>query len=174
VRLGLRHVAGDDDKRFAQLDAEYQALVKGLNDAASARPFGDGPQIAAAARKLVAWADKLLPELQTKPYTRDEARRLLNLLSSPANARLPDYDTARQWAWAYQVIHSELVTKDANPKIAAVLGELDADLQLRLLPRQGEIASGKQYAQSLLRISAYDPQRFLARLQALSRLQAGN
>ena len=59
-------------------------------------------------REIVQWSDGVLAELRQTPVSRDDVRVLLNLLCRTARDRVPDYDSARQIAWAFRAIYQEL------------------------------------------------------------------
>jgi hypothetical protein len=151
--------------------------LKELSAAFDSRPFGDCEKVGAAARRLVRWLDGTIDELVKSEnlYDRDAAIRLLKGLCSAEDARILDYDSARQVAWAFQGIYRELDPKPANDaEIQAVLRNLDAELRLKLPSGQHQEIM-RQLPGALQTISNYVPDRlkppaFKQRLRQLANL----
>lgn len=144
VQLGLE--AADPDRA----NPWYQTLQQRLHDfdeAMTERPFGNLAKARTIAKEMITWANEPLGVLvqmsQAKPgehrqvVDRARALRMLRRLGSIATEGSPDYDSARQMAWAFRTIYHELEPnpEKRNPQIKTILDRLDQKLQLSLNPR---------------------------------------
>ena len=94
-----------------------------------ARPFGDPDTARAAAARCPARQSPLIRGTEPRGLsTPDKARRLLLKLCAIACETIPDYDSARQIAWAFQVIYRESVP-GRDPLIDQALADLERDLR---------------------------------------------
>ncbi len=133
ARNTLEVMKGDEAAK--SLDAG----LKNLYSAFSVQPFGSCPEIATAARALASQLDQWVTEL-AKPeahYDQATAVRYLRKLCSIGEQATPDYDGARQIAWAFETIYEEWKpkAKDKDPRITEVIGALKRDLNLELPKR---------------------------------------
>jgi hypothetical protein len=162
--LGLR-AAGEDPKGLAtRLTDIYRAF--------DAQPFGVPRAINASARKTVDWTDELLRKVAAQKFDDGTVRALLRGLCTPPRDDLPDYDSARQIAWAIRTIYGELYgpAKPANDaKIQELFARLDKQLQLQLPSGQNRSIE-KELKENLKRRNEYDPQQFKQALQELRAL----
>lgn len=152
VRLGLRHLK--DEAGEGQLDAKMEALHRAFD----AQPLGKSSAVAPAARAVANWAGQLAKRLEGKDVAYDPAaaQRLLESLVQMAASEEPDYDSARQIAWAFQTIYGEL-----HPKGPANQPLQDLDRELKLdLPSGQTRQIMAELPQALERIADYDPHRF--------------
>jgi hypothetical protein len=162
VRAGLRYLG--------RAGTELDEQLKALNDAFNVQPFGKPPDLAAAAKKVAAWAGMLIGELESKKCYEDAARSYLKELCRLKPEEYPDYDSARQIAWAIEVVYGELPANPATDE--AIRGLLAAQRKTLLL----ELPSGtgrnitKELPQSLAAIRDYDPRVFRAQLVDLEKL----
>ena len=118
------------------------------------------------------WFERLLEEIESPPnpdkstYTREASWRLLReLCASPKNV---DYESARQIAWAFKVIHEELHPEKTG-LIFEALNQIDAELNLTL-PSGQEKEILKELKSTLEKMSAYQPDPFAKRLAELKKL----
>ncbi len=162
--LGLQHVsrcskpAGEKEQK--ELAQEWSELNKVL----FAQPFGEPTEVAAKARKLATWSDDLLKELRGCRFDKDKAKKLLVDLVHLAEERSPDFDAARELAWAFKAMAPEILDrKDANP----LLGDLRSTLLLDL--PQGQVRIAPDFLRSTLRqMYEYDPEKFREKMATLA------
>jgi hypothetical protein len=156
--------------------------MKKLYDAFSIQPFGNCQQIAAAAKALTVQLDQWSAELSNDKadaakvkYDHATGMALLHKLTSLTEKDVADYDTARQIAWAIDVIYSELTpeSKDWNPKIKELIDSLKLDLKLTLPERpdgsQSEVIVDS-LPEYLAKRNSYDAKAFRESLKKLSAL----
>lgn len=119
VDLGIYH-AGQSDSERAALHKEFDAHHRRLRDALDARPFGEAPRVRDAAKDLVTWSQRLTERLNDPKthYTKQDAANLLKHLAAMPAAGTPDFDSARQVAWAFTAIYGELQAELADSNAA--------------------------------------------------------
>jgi len=181
VQLGLE--AADPDRASSW----HQTLLQRLHDfdeAMTERPFGNLAKAGTIAREIVTWANEPLGVLvqmaQAKPgenrqvVDRARALRMLRRLGSIATESIPDYDSARQMAWAFRTIYHELEPnpEKRNPQINTILDRLDQKLQLGLNPR---LPAGRKpiidsLAERLRAAAGYNPVDFQKDMSLLVKL----
>jgi hypothetical protein len=163
IKMGILHAGQPKD-----LDDRLNRLHRAFG----MEPFGKLDQIASAARDLANWSQQLKDELDNPNTKYDQASvpRLLRQLCALAALETPDYDTARQMAWAFRVMYSEWMPKPANDaQIAEQLKALNEQLKLTL-PSGQEQQILVQLPLALQKISDYDPAPFKQRFEALAKL----
>lgn len=149
---------------------DLDAMLKPVHLAVAAQPFGKPDEITLHAGKAVTWIDAdLLAALGEKPCDRAAAINLLRALCDIAVEAVPEYDSARQLAWAFRAVYFELFPAAAarDPRVVQVLGQLEHDLQLKLPSRQRNETIEGSLAGSLRVIADYDPQSFRQQFQKL-------
>jgi Cytochrome c554 and c-prime len=167
LELGLLHLEGTGQaKEFrTQLDKGVKDLQKVLD----AQPFGDHTQVAQAAGQLAAWADSMIRALDKAPFDRATCAKALPLLAELAKKHTPDFDSARQLAWAFRSLLCDL---EGSKKLETAewqksLRLLDEQLNLRLI--EGRIPIIPEYLNSTLaRVADYDPEPFAALMASLA------
>jgi hypothetical protein len=169
LRLGLQEVAKREDAV-----KEVDAGLKRVHEGFSAQPFGDCAKIASAANDLALRLDKLGEALDTPEtkYDRETAKRLLQGLCSISDKETPDYDAARQIAWAFEIIYFELEPseeKDSQSSVGRVIKDLKAYLKLDL-PAGKTVSISQQLPRSLQVLNDYEPDQFKKRFRALAPL----
>ena len=117
---------------------------------------------------MVSWSDNLLDDMRHLSVNRDRAKKFLARLCRLARERPPDYDSARQIAWAFRAIYHELEPTPAkDAPIARRLAALDSQLFLRT-PGPRELAvSEKALTRQLAASGDYDPAAFQAQFAGL-------
>ena len=174
AKITLEVMKGDEAVK--SLDAG----LKNVYAAFSMQPFGSCPEIATAARALASQLEQWIAEL-AKPethYDQTTAARYLRQLCSIGEQATPDYDGARQIAWAFETIYEEWKpnSTDKDPRVTEVIGALKRDLKLELPKRAagaestGESAIEKDLPNSLSKIYEYDPETLKKGLRKLSEL----
>jgi hypothetical protein len=180
VKLAIYQTSKDAGS-YQKKKQEFRGKLDRLYAAVSARPFGDSDRIgnskdkSSASGDLIAWLDRMIAELEVSRYDQTTAIKILQKLAEPAerddppSAAYPDYDYARQIAWAMAVVYGDLERKPANdPVIMQVFKRLNEALSLETVPS----ASGKAEAPAaaLKSAAAYDPAWFQEQLRALAKL----
>ncbi len=172
--------------------------LRDFHAAVRAQPFGDRKRVLKAVESFKTWADPIIGELVelTKPPERSFARpsrprriidkttasAMLERLCALAGEGVPDYDSARQIAWAFRTIYDELTsTAPPDHRIVAELNQLDSQLVLRLHPRtsrrdliptnkeQEPIAEGELFLRRLRAVAEYDPAEFQRHFREIAR-----
>ena len=138
----------------AQLQLDLGAFQQSL----MARPFGD-PDLARAAARVVRSAEPLIQDLNHAGVDAGKARRLLFKLCKIARETIPDYDSARQIAWAFKIIYRESVG-GRDPLIEHALADLERDLDLSLPPAKFQAPIVPTLPDRLKRITNFDPAPF--------------
>jgi hypothetical protein len=165
VSLGeLRKTAGGAQGLEDGLKQLYQAF--------DGQPFGDCDQIGPATKKLAAslteWANQ--SAAKPTPEFKALAPELLQSLCRVAQKAIPDYDSAREMAWAFQIIYEDWKPKEAaDPEVTAQIKALRESLKLQL-PSGKEREIEKELPDSLKRLNDYDPVKFKEHMQKLSQL----
>ena len=169
VPVALVHAGKGESAREQRLQAELRDRMKELTAIFDAQPFGDPKSIAKTARAASQWANGLLNESKSIPMDKAGAGKLLAGLGKEAKVRTLDFDSARQFVWAFRAIQSESNVKWAAQKdIAAALKELDEQLKLDFPKGQVEIT--KDFLrESLERLNNYEPDRFRKAFELLSK-----
>ncbi len=145
VRVGLEAA---DPLREEGWNKTLGDQIREFHLALSEKPFGDLVRAKSVARQIILWADEPLGILGRMSQTKlgepgpvvDRARAvaMLGQIKKIAEAESPDFDSARQLAWAFRSIYRELVAVDpgnGNPKINNLLEHLDKTLDLTPQPR---------------------------------------
>jgi hypothetical protein len=167
IKLGIVASAKNTDLANAQL-SEFRAGMKKVNDAFSARPYGDPEQIQSAAAAMRKWANAFARKLNAGTIDAKTARALLSRFAPLyAGAKLLDYDSARQVAWSFEVIYDELNGKKGDPRVRKLLSAMDQLLKMKL-PKGREKIVEDELKESLEKINAYDPERFRQLLRDLT------
>ena len=152
------HQNGTPEPPLQRHLAEFQQALM-------ARPFGD-PDTTRKAALVVKSTEPLIRELIDTRVDADKARRLLLKLCAIASETIPDYDSARQIAWAFQVIYRESVP-NRDPLIDQALSDLEKDLALSLPPAKVRTAIVPGLPDRLKRIMNFDPAPFQARFKRI-------
>jgi hypothetical protein len=153
---------------------EFEKKLGALYTAFDAQPFGRLDEAARAARTLAEWSKELEASLGNKDvrYHQEAALGLLGHLCSLSAAETPDYDTARQIAWAFETIYYELDRKPVNDAaFREKFKALDKELKLAL-PSGQDHQILTELPQALRTIGEYDPSKFQQILQELAKLLA--
>jgi hypothetical protein len=194
VELGLFHAARDKEE-LKQLLAGFQGRLATLQSVIDAQPFGRQDSVKQKAEYLIQWIDaqvKLIQDriqLDDKPggYSQAAASELLAYLldldrrshpdvklASALKRMAPDYDSARQFAWAYQVLYLETASKfdpEARKNLTQKMHQSDAwkelDKYMRLSLPQGKLALEPSVQPALERISQYEPRLYFQHFDAV-------
>lgn len=147
-----------------------QRVVAEVHNSFDARPFGDPHQVAVAASKAADLAGQIADRVNTSSLKRDSTVRLLRSVCELASEELVDYDSARQLAWAFQIVY----LKEARPmlkdvEIRKILDEVSKELRLELPATQARSIVDEQGV-SLTNLNDYDPARAKAQFARLLEL----
>lgn len=159
---------------------EFTAPEQRLIESVVATPFGDGEVVTKAARELATACDELAIALESSDWTQASQQQLLDaVLAAGGGLVTPvaDYDSARQYAWAFGVLQAELEGKKRSAVIDEWFGS-ESGLSTRLgVPllldlKVGEsvqlLIPGAQKERSILQI---DPQRVLPPIAGYDAIQ---
>ncbi|HEV3446660.1 MAG TPA: multiheme c-type cytochrome [Gemmataceae bacterium] len=149
-----------------------QEKLSTLHAAFDSRPFGEPSRVAGAARDLQRLCGLLQGKLSRSSSSFNESAvpRSLQQLCALAAEQTPDYDSARQLAWAFRVLYDDLKPKPAKDAlIQERLKLLNQELNLELpAGQQKQILSDLPAV--LANIANYDPEKFKELFGELSRL----
>jgi hypothetical protein len=166
VELGLRHAAADS-AAAATLLAEFHKQLSALQAAVDAKPFGEPGTVKTQARALRDWLGMQVQQIQTRINHDDKiggydmkasAKLLDNLIAMRRpSGREPDFDSARQLAWAYQVLFRET---HSQHDLHAQPAWRDLDSYLRLTLPKDRMQMEESVGLSLERLGQYEPREF--------------
>ncbi len=187
VVVAIEQAAGTDRSAADQMNQTFATLVEELDKPFRGQPFGDPKAVAEPAMKLVAFLDRLLEQLKPLKLNREAAELALKQLCDVALNGTPDYDSARQIAWAFQNVYTSLDPRNvpgaaggnaipASERIDQELGSINAELRLSLNPLRADakdvcsqaIADG-DLQDAMKSAETYSPQRFQQHFQTLQR-----
>ncbi len=109
AKVGLRQIAGADEKQYAKLIEEFTTQRQKLNASIQKQPFGD-KQAGAHATEFAKWLEPHIATLTTSRYDEASAQRAILELSTLGPRDFPDFHSARQMTWALGIIQRELST----------------------------------------------------------------
>jgi hypothetical protein len=148
---------------------QLQQLLAEFHESQRSRPFGDPARAVPAARRVAAWADSLLTSLRTTTFDAPMAERLLERLGRITLDRIPDYDSARQIAWAFRVIYHETTPKQKQDStIEHVLSDLEADLALNLSAGNQRVPIKDSLRERLRSIAEFDQESFQTHFEMIT------
>ncbi len=125
------------------------------------RPLGDPATLVPAARSIAQWADGAVKSLEHTTFDARTARSFLDRLCGLAAQAAPDYDSARQIAWAFQIIYHEITPeRERDPAIEKAIAGLTAELALDLPPAQTQTPIETTLASRLKKAGDFDPRSF--------------
>jgi hypothetical protein len=113
VRLAIFHTSRDSET-YQKKSGELRARIRRLDDAVAAKPFGDPEKLGdpkartGAVGEVIAWLDGLIVEVAASRLDHGAAARLLHRLTLMDDRPDPDYDSARQIAWAMVRLYSQV------------------------------------------------------------------
>jgi hypothetical protein len=95
-------------------ETELESRLKKLADAFSIRPFGDPSSIARDAGDVVGWMNGVIERLTTSTFDEASAIKFQKALATFNDHDYPDYESARQRAWAFIILSDELEWKQGQ------------------------------------------------------------
>jgi hypothetical protein len=174
ARVAVRGVAKDADEANV-LSADLAKNLRAVHEAFDVQPFGRLEEIRISGQKVVKYCQSMVEYFATFKLDSVRSEGLLRDLCASVEQELPDYDSARQIAWAFGEIYGELNPKPANDsKIREVLDKLRSELRLQL-PSGKERSITGELPSALEQLSNYDPDRtdppgFKQRMKQLANL----
>jgi hypothetical protein len=166
VELGLQHVAADS-AGAANLLAEFRKQLTALQTAVDAKPFGEPGTVKTQSRALRDWLGKQVQQIQIRinhddkigGYDLKASAKLLDYLIAMRrpSGREPDFDSARQLAWAYQVLFRET---GSQRDLHAQPSWRELDKYLRLTLPQDRAQMEDSIGLNLERLGRYEPRQF--------------
>jgi Cytochrome c554 and c-prime len=160
LRVAVSYAAANDAKE-KQARQELDTALGQLAHAYDVQPFGEPGTVESAAKALAQWSDGLRASLAKGTYDKAAALRILHQLAAEPARSTPDFESARQLAWAFEIVYQDYCREGkevkTDPAVNAVVRKLKADLNL-------ELPSGKErklldfLRASLERQAAYDPE----------------
>jgi hypothetical protein len=158
VRLGM---GAADSQRSASLETQLQEQLAVFQESMLDRVFGDPKRLVPAAHKVAAWADSTIRGLDGQVFDAAMARRLLDQLCDMARETVPDYESARQIAWAFRIIYHESVPqKQRDSTIEHALADLGAKLALNLPPENKQVPIETALQARLRSVADFEPESF--------------
>ena len=95
-------------------DFSFDAEIRGVMTALNSRPFGSTEELKTAATTLARTAEARSRELNSLTINRARARDFLSNIASVGSAEYVDYDSARQFVWAYERTNAKLAKTDRS------------------------------------------------------------
>jgi hypothetical protein len=169
VDLGIYHAVLGDSNSAAASSPDLRKRLMSLQKVLDERPFGKAAAVAPHAADLAEWAKQYTEIIgaRANKLDRTASGRLLAELLRIEKQRIPDYDSARQIAWAFRVLQQETAPKSAaSLEISPQWKALDKEMNLTF-PRGREANVLNSLSYSLERISSYDPTAFRNNLDAV-------
>jgi hypothetical protein len=108
VGVAIDQVSGTDPTAAEKIKRDFASQLANLDAPFIKQPFGNASTIAEPATQLTAFLDNLLGQMKQLPYDRRSAIAALRQLCNAATEKAPDYDSARQLAWAFETIYESL------------------------------------------------------------------
>jgi hypothetical protein len=168
--LARLYIEAASPERAPTRTGELNRHLDAFRRALAAQPFGDAQLAAQSAREVASWSESLLMELRGSPVSRVQARALLGRLCRIAQDRAPDYDSARQIAWAFRAIYNELQPgRPTSAPIPRRLAQLDAELLLTFPAATAKPSIEETLARRLRAVADYDPAAFKAQFAELEK-----
>lgn len=163
VELSLHHAALDSAEAN-QLCKEFAARLAKVQAAFDRQPFGDKAAIKASADETAKWLRQQIQRIQAniekKKYTKKSPQELLRYLQQVPEKNTPDYDSARQLAWALKVLESEAMPHDDFQKLVDSARWQKLNDYMRLTFPAGQVYIEETLPDALQHISNYEPDRF--------------
>ncbi len=106
----LARVALGQPKQRDQFDAQW----KQVRDVLAKTPFGNRSELARTTLATAAWLMTQAKQLERRPLTREDGRRVLLEIARAGVTGGFDYESSRQLVWACEVVFGELGRGDAK------------------------------------------------------------
>ena len=106
----LARVALGQPKQRVQFDSQW----KQVHGVLAKTPFGSRSELARETSAIAKWLMAQAKQLERKPLTREDGRRVLLEIARVGAAGEIDYESSRQLVWACEVVFGELGRGDAR------------------------------------------------------------
>jgi Cytochrome c554 and c-prime len=174
TRIGISGLTATPEDAATET-SRYDSLLKALHEAMSAEPFGSGSRSIQAADDLAAWADNLVKTRPRHvPVDKKRAWTMLAQLCDEGATRSLDYDSARQFAWAFSAIYHDVIwdeeQQERHKDIEGILNQLDAALFMKLNSVKDQVPIEDSLKTRLAIAAEYNPAttaKLFAQLKAL-------
>jgi hypothetical protein len=173
-RVLIRAIAacaeGHDNKRTAESLREYETLLRSLREAFDKELLGKPNEVALSAGKLADWAALLAKRVGSTSTDQKASVRFARALCGLADDETPDYDSARQIAWAVEMVFADLDPKPRNhADVWEKFATLDRELNLTLpYGRQRKIVD--EFEKALEMRTKYDSKKVRKLIGELAQL----
>jgi hypothetical protein len=185
VNVAIEQIAGTDQRAAAEKKKQFAKLLDDLDDPFRRQPFADPGEIAAPAKKLSEFLNReLLDPIKTLKCDQQASLAAMRQLCASAAEKTPDYDSARQLAWAFHSVYEEYkALKSAGGKSTnstwetadRELESLNKELRLTMNPLR---AAGRDVCEQAITdadlqaaidsAAAYSPQQFQQHFKVLA------
>ena len=108
VKLGVAASANGDMAQAKTTHDQLSAALAEFRAALDSKPFGDPAAMRPAADKVISLLDTVTKALEATKFDKGAAEKSLEVLTTLGPDESPDFHSARQMAWAYQVIYTEM------------------------------------------------------------------
>jgi hypothetical protein len=189
VNVAIDQVAGSDERAAAEKKKQFAKLLDEFDAPFRRQPFADPSDVAAPAKKLSEFLNReLLEPLKAAKCDQSASLAALQQLCAAATEKTPDYDSARQFAWAFHSIYEEYKAlktvggKSSNAAWESADRELEAlnkELRLTMNPLR---AAGRDVCEQALTdadlqaaidsAAAYSPDKFQMHFKSLAQTVA--
>ena len=175
--MAIEQAAGGDRAAAGKTKQEFTKLLADLDAPFLQQPFGDRATIADPAIRLRGFLDGLLEQMKPLKHDRDAATQALRQLCTAATEKVPDYDSARQLAWAFESIYRGLNSAGGptNDAIDRELAALRTELRLTLNPLRSDAKdvcsqalSDADLQAAMNSAAAYSPEQFQSHFRKLN------
>jgi hypothetical protein len=151
-------------QQSSRLENQLKQQLAAFHASMRLGPFGNSKSIVSTARNVAEWADSLVQCLNHTMFDQALARQLLARLCKTAGETIPDYDSARQIAWAFRAIYRESVPEGHHDAaIERALASLEAELTLNLPPERKAVTIETALPERLRSAAGFNPTSFQAR-----------
>jgi hypothetical protein len=161
-------VVGKDQQKNQEFETGLGALARAFSE----QPFGNCASIATASKGLESLLTRTAgsDSMATPGFDEASVKELLRSLCAVGLDAIPDYDSARQIAWALKIIYSEWKGPESqDAEVRKILDTMTGALRLKL-PAGPKNDITKELPQALETVYDYNPKTFQANLRKLSQL----
>jgi hypothetical protein len=140
--------------------AGFEAGLKAVQEALTAKPFGDPRKVAKEASALAKWAGGLSAKLNGKPVSQTAAKQIAESIPKRFTDRPLDYDSARQVAWGLAVFVSEGGGSTRTEAFKTLTKQLRLDFPAGRMGKEPEGTIVRELPRSLERLNGFDAEAF--------------
>ncbi len=133
-------------------ESSYFNAMRDLFNATDRTPFGNADEVGQAAGAVAAQADVLVKAIGASKFDRAAIPGLLRKLATIGPNEFPDYDSARQIFWAFQMLYEDIDPPGTDAAIRELLAQVGQSL------KGNPFATAEQFAQINEAVSVEDRQ----------------